>query len=217
MVAAISDNHCALCGLRLAISFVQSVRQAHEVLCCPNCARMLFYPESRVRTVSKAPRRMAPRKIGISRFSSPNLMIPRLAATNKEEAIRELGMKLASEGFVDNGPKLVEEALRREAILSTAIDHGLAMPHVRGVDGGGLALALGTSEEGLDFGGTGKEKTNIIFFLAIPVAASAFYLKLLAGLAETFMVAENRRAVLGPKEPEALWKALTKATRATIK
>ncbi|MCE9614225.1 MAG: PTS sugar transporter subunit IIA [Lentisphaerae bacterium] len=218
VVSAISDSHCSVCGMRLAISFIQSVRQAREVLACPNCARMLYYPESRVRTVTKAQRRTAPRKVGISRFSSHALMIPRLAATTKDEAIHEIGMKLAEEGFVDNGEKLIEEALRREAILSTAVEHGMAFPHVRGVEGGGLALALGVSENGIDFGSATKgNKTRFIFFLAIPVAASAFYLKLLAGLTETFMNPDNRKALLVPQDPEALWKVLVKVTRSTIK
>lgn len=49
------------------------------------------------------------------------------------------------------------------------------------------------------------------------MAASAFYLKLLAGLTETFMNPENRKALLVPKDAEALWKVLVKVTRSTIK
>lgn len=217
IVAAISDSHCAVCGMRLAISFIQAVRIGREILACPNCARMLYFPESSVRRVVAATRRMAPRKIGISRFSSHTLMIPRLVAETKEDAIRELGMTMAKEGFVDNGEKFVEESLRREAILSTAVDHGVAFPHVRGVEGGGLALSLGVSEKGIDFGGLAKNKVKIIFLMAIPSAASAFYLKLLAGLAQTLMDPETRKALVAEKEPEALWKVLNKLTRTTIK
>ncbi len=217
VVSSVSDNHCAVCGMRLAISFIQAVRMARDVLACPNCARMLYFPESSVRRVASVTRRMAPRKVGISRFSSHSLMIPRLEALTKEEAIRELGLTMAREGFVDNGEKFVEEALRREAILSTAVDHGVAFPHVRGVDGGGLALALGISDKGIDFGGMTKIKTRIVFMFSIPSAASAFYLKLLAGLTQTLMVPENRKLLLAEREPEGLWKALTKVTRATIK
>lgn len=216
VLSAVSDSHCSVCGIRLAISFIQAVRIAREILACPNCARMMYFPETTVRRVAAAIRRTAPRKIGISRFSSASLMIPRLEAKTSEEAIRELGLKMAAEGFVDNGPKLVEEALRREAILSTAVEHGVAFPHVRGVEGGGLALALGISEKGIDFGGS-KGKSRIIFMLAIPVAASAFYLKLLAGLTETLMDPDNRKVLTAAKDPDDLWKALTRVTRSTIK
>lgn len=217
VVSAVSDSHCSVCGIRLAISFIQAVRIAREILACPNCARMMYFPESTVRRVAAATRRTAPRKVGISRFSSASLMIPRLEAKTSEEAIRELGLKMAAEGFVDNGPKLVEEALRREAILSTAVEHGVAFPHVRGVEGGGLTLALGISEKGIDFGGMSKGKTRIVFMLAIPVAASAFYLKLLAGLTETLMDGDSRKLLVAAKDSDELWKALVRVTRSTIK
>ena len=217
VVSAISDSHCSVCSMKLAISFVQAVRMQKNILTCPNCARMLYCPVSPVRSLAQTPRRTTPRKVGIQRFSSQSLMIPRLNAITKEDAIGELGHKLADEGFVNNGERLVEEALRREAILSTAVNRGLAFPHVRGVERGGLALACGVSAKGIDFGGSIKGKTHIIFFISIPVAASAFYLKLLAGLTETFMVANNRKTVRAAKDNVALWKALTKATRVAIK
>ena len=52
--------------------------------------------------------------------------------------------------------------------------------------------------------------------MVIPTAASAFYLKILAGLAETLMDEEAREKLLCEDTPEKLWKALVKVTRATI-
>jgi mannitol/fructose-specific phosphotransferase system IIA component (Ntr-type) len=155
--------------------------------------------------------------VRIGRDTSHTLMIPRLESTDAEGAIRELAYKMEAEGFVDKADALVEEALRREALVSTAVAHGLAFPHVRGVEGGGLTLALGVNPKGIRFGDGAKNLTKIIFFMVIPTAASAFYLKLLAGLAETFMKADVRKAIVAEKDPEKLWKALTKVTRSTIK
>ena len=136
--------------------------------------------------------------------------------TDKQAVICELASKMADEGYIDDGEKLIEEALRREAILSTAVAHGLAFPHARGIEGGGLTLALGLSRKGVKFDGEAG-KTRMVFFMAIPIAASAFYLKLLAGLAETFAVDESRAALLEAKDAKALWKTLNKLTRKTIK
>lgn len=217
VIVPVSDGSCTACGMKLAISQVQAVRLARQIMCCPNCARILYYPESAVKRKTERRSRTEPRKVGISRFSSHTLMIPRLESDDKEGVIQELGLKMEHEGFVDHGGKLVEEALRREAILSTAVGHSLAFPHARGVEGGGLALALGISPKGIDFGGAAKGKTKIIFFLAIPTAAAAFYLRLLAGLTETFREANTRKALMAEKDPERLWKALCKVTRSTIK
>lgn len=217
VIAPISEGNCSICQMTLPISLVQAVKMVKEMQLCPNCARLLYFLDSAPRWVGGNPKRTAPRKVGISRFSADSLMIPKLEAETKEDAIRELACKMEAEGFVDKADKLLESALRREAILSTGVDHGLAFPHARGVEGGGLTLALGISRKGMDFGGMDKSLTHIVFFMAIPTAASAFYLKLLAGLTETFMNADARKAVVAEKEPDKLWKTLMKVTRATVK
>ncbi len=216
VVTTVRDSMCTGCGLQLAISFVQQVRMEKEILTCPNCARVLYNPVRVIRRMEKGPRRMAARKPGLSRFSSQALMIPRLQATTQEGAIKELSNQMAEQGFVDNGDTLLEEAMARESLLSTAVDHGMAFPHVRGVEGGGLALALGLSPKGIQFDPK-EQLTKIVFLIAIPTAATAFYLKLLAGLTETFMVADSRKALMAEKDPEKLWKTLMKLTRTTIK
>ena len=216
-IVPVADGSCSACRMKLPISQVQAVRNSKQVLACPACARLLYYPGGVARSVGARPRRMAPRKVGIARFSSPNLMVPRLGGCDAESVITELAEKMEEQGFVDKADRLIEQALRREAIVSTAVDHGLAFPHVRAVEGGGLNLALGLAPRGIDFDGDETGLTRIVFFLVIPTAASAFYLKLLAGLAETFMKADARKTLLANKEPETLWKSLVKLTRSTIK
>jgi len=217
VIVPVSDGVCTACGLRLPISLVQQVRMCKALQSCPSCARMLFAPEARPRRISGRTRRTDPPKVGISRFTSHSLMIPKLEAVDKEGAIKELAYKMEKEGFVDKADKLVEEALRREAIISTAVDHGVAFPHVRGVEGGGLTLAMGMSQKGIKFNGD-NNLTKLVFFMVIPIAASAFYLKLLSGLTEALIKPEARKALLAEKDdPEKLWKALVKVTRTTIK
>lgn len=216
VVAPVSNNVCAACGMVLPISLVQAVRLMREIHNCPNCARLLYCPETGAKRVSKRESRLAPPKAGVMRFSSQDLMIPRLAAKDFEGAIGELAKAMEAGGFVERADMLVEPALRREAIISTVVGHGLAFPHVRGIEGGGLALALGLSREGIK-APDGNASAKIIFFLVIPTAASAFYLKLLAGLTETFRKEDARKALLAEKDSEGLWKQLLKQTRATIK
>jgi len=220
VIIPVSDGICSVCGLKLPISLVQAVRLAKALHNCPNCARILYYPEAAPRHVRGQPRRSEPRKPGIQRFSAQELMIPNLEATDVEGAIRVLAFKMQAEGFVDKAETLVERALKREAILSTAVDHLIAFPHVRSIEGGSLTFSLGISKKGIKFSGSdGDDKTltRMIFFIVIPTAASAFYLKLLAGLTEALVKPETRKAILAEKDAEGLWKALIKATRLTVK
>lgn len=215
-IVPISSGVCSACGMQIPVSQVHAVHAGDVLYQCPSCARYLFYPESAPRRLSQRRKRSEPAQVGMARFSAPSLMITQLAATDRDEAIAELCGKMGVEGFVDNAARLTEEALRREAIASTAVDHGLAFPHVRGVEGGGLTLALGVSKKGIKFSSSSKTLTRIVFLMVIPTAASAFYLRLLSGLTQTFREEEARDLLFKAETPDELWKALNKATRLTI-
>jgi len=217
-IVPISNNVCSGCGLTLPVSLVYAVRAGEKLYQCTNCARILYYPEVRPRRISrKIPGRSEPRRTGIARFSSLSLMVPHLQSTDRDKVIEELAMKMEAERFVDNGTKLVDASLEREAIMSTAVEHGIAFPHVRGVEGGGLTLALGINRKGIKFDSAERTRTHVVFFIVIPTAASVFYLRLLSGLTQTFMKKDNREKLIAAQTPEALWQVLIKATRTTIK
>lgn len=207
---------CAVCGMRLPISQVQQVRLAKTIQTCSSCGRMLYNEdEDAPRSTVEPPTRGEPRKTGISRFSAEELMICGLKSTSPEDAIRELADAMVANRFVSNADALVAAAMERESILSTAMGNGLAFPHVRGVEGGGLTIALGVSKDGIVYDDSGT-KVNFIFFSVIPVAVSAFYLRLMSGLTDAFSKKANRDLLMAAKTSTELWKALTKTTRSTI-
>ena len=216
LIVPVSNNICVGCGMKLPTSVVQTVRQAKHLQPCPVCNRILYISEGAPRRIMKPMTPGETPKSGIARFSDQTLVIPRLKAMDRDGAIAELARKMQSEGFVDDANKLIEAALKREAIVGTAVDHGIAFPHVRGVEGGGLALALGITPKGVRFDQSGHNPTKIIFFAAIPTAASAFYLKLLAGLAETFYDEESRKLLMADESPDKVWKILLKLTKKRI-
>lgn len=217
VMAPMVNGCCAVCGMRLPISQVQQVRLAKTLQACSSCGRIIYDEEEDApRSVAEKPARGEPRKTGISRFSAEELMVCDLKATKPEDAVRELADAMASNKFVSNPGALVAAAMEREGVLSTAIGNGLAFPHVRGVEGGGLTLALGVSKKGLAWDASG-EVVHLVFFSVIPVAVSAFYLRLMAGLTEAFAKEENRDALLSAATPADLWKAFMRTTRYTIR
>jgi PTS system nitrogen regulatory IIA component len=216
-IVPVSNKACTGCGLVLPISLVHTIRAEKELHRCPNCSRFLFEPEGgRPKRTLKNHGVPLPPRIGIARFSSPDLMITPLASTKGDAAIGELCARLESGGYVEHGERLAEEALKREAIVSTALEIGIALPHVRGIEGGALVLAAGVSPKGIRFTGGPRTLVHLIFFFAIPTAASAFYLRLLSGLTRTFSVEENRDKLVAAESPELLWKSLVQTTRKAI-
>ena len=211
------DGCCGVCGMRLPVSQGQQVRLARAIQTCSSCGRMLYDEEQDApRVIAEKPARGEPRKTGISRFSAEELMVCDLKGSTTESVIRELAEAMAANRFVSNADALVKAAMEREIVLSTAMGDGLAFPHVRGVEGGGLTLALGVSKKGFVYDDDGT-RVHIVFFSAIPVAVSAFYLRLMSGLSEAFAKKENRDLLLAAATPAELWKSFMRATRYTIR
>lgn len=215
-MAPVHDGSCTMCGMKLPISQVQAVRRAGSIENCPSCARIMF-DSNLPQWSGERTRRRGPPKTGIARFSSESLMAPDLKGGDMASCIREMAEIMRSGGFVEEVDKLIDAALEREAILSTALDNGIAFPHVRGVEGGGLAIALGVSRQGIVFDSGDTPKSHLIFFSVIPTAVSAFYLKLLSGITEALVKQENRDMLMSAESPDQLWKALTRVTRYTLR
>jgi PTS system nitrogen regulatory IIA component len=216
-IVPVSHELCSGCGMGLTKSMVQAVRKADSLTRCPNCARFLYFPEQLVAAERRSRAYGEVRKTGVARFTSPELMVLPLKGTTPEEVLGEMCTRMAQEGFVEKADHLLDLALQREAIISTAVDNGLAFPHVRGVEGGGLSMAAGGHKKGVKFGGPGRTLTRIFFFVVIPTATSAFYLKLISGLSKTFRDKEVSESLLACMSEEELWKAVIKATKKTFK
>ena len=75
-------------------------------------------------------------------------MIPELEAETRDDALEEMINKMAAEGYVEKPKNLLQAALSRESIVTTAVEHSLAFPHVRRVEGGGLIRAAGHTKTG---------------------------------------------------------------------
>jgi mannitol/fructose-specific phosphotransferase system IIA component (Ntr-type) len=143
-------------------------------------------------------------------------MICDLKGTTTEEVIAELANVMVKNKFISNAEGIISAAMGREQILSTAIGEGVAFPHVRGVEVGGHTVALGVSKKGFVYDSDGN-KVHLVFLSTIPVAVSAFYLRLIAGISEALMKEDVRNSLIEAETSADLWKALIKATRYTVK
>lgn len=217
VMAPMNNGSCAVCGMHLAIAQIQAVKLCQQLITCPSCARIIYDPSGAKWVGQPTSRSSSEPKVGVARFSSPDLMIPELAGTTPAEIIEEFAQTLQKAQFVDDAAKLAETAIARETMLGTGIGHELAFPHARGIEGGGLALVFGVSRKGVKFQGFADTPAKLIFFCTIPTAVSAFYLRLLASLTDAFVKEPNRKAALKAESPVELWKVLTKATRKTLK
>lgn len=208
IIVPVVNGVCSACGVTLPTSQTYEIETAERIYQCPSCSRILYSRPDAPRQL-RAVGSIGRSSPGVTRFSHVSLMQPNLKARSREEALSELIHLMARQGFVENPEGLMKAALEREAIMTTAVHHGLAFPHVRGVEGGGLTFSMGLKKEGIEFGAPDGSLTQIIFFIVIPSAASAFYLQLLSGLIEAFQAKEDRDMLLECTTPDQAWDTLT--------
>lgn len=77
--------------------------------------------------------------------------LPRLAAETKGDVIVELLDALVSAGNIRDRDDALHSILDREAVMSTGLQDGIAMPHGRTDQVAAVTLALGLKPEGVDF------------------------------------------------------------------
>ena len=210
-LSPLSRGNCSACGMKVPTSLLQHVIAKDHFVCCGNCGRLLYVPDVKatgIRADEPDP------KFLLSRFSHPKLMVPQLKATTPDAAMEELAAVLEKEKVIADAKAVVAAALEREKILTTAVGHKLAFPHMRGVEEGVLTFACGVSPAGIDWNG---KMVNLVFFTTLPVVASPFYLKLLAAICKTFEDEEKLPFVLASCDAKTLWKELNKATRVAVK
>jgi len=78
---------------------------------------------------------------------------------------------------------VVEGALAREAIGSTGIGHGIAIPHCRTAKVRQMVCAYGTSDPGIDFDSLDGEPVHSIFLLLTPPDQKEQHLQLMKSFA----------------------------------
>lgn len=217
VIAPVENGGCGVCRNTLPTAVEQAVKANAAYECCPACGRILYLPDGTPRQTGKRTSNPFRGNVsGIAQYTSEALIIPKLAAKTPEGAIRELAELLEEQGFIEDAGEIAALALEREKIAPTAVERALAFPHVRGVEGGGLVMAIGMRRQGYDFGSPDGKKTKILFFSVIPSAAGSFYLKMLAELMCSFHDAQARHALLAAPDSAEAWKTLCDLTAQTV-
>ena len=104
----------------------------------------------------------------ISECLEKNSVFPELVSITKPDVLRELSEKVADAVPRLNVQRLSETLVEREGLCSTAIDSGVAIPHVKLLDIPDITIAFARSETGVDFDSLDGEKTYLFAVLITP-------------------------------------------------
>jgi PTS system fructose-specific IIA component/PTS system nitrogen regulatory IIA component len=119
----------------------------------------------------------------------------RLGSCERDEAIRELLAQLAAAGALRAGQldAVYRVIIEREALGSTAIGRGCAVPHARTDAVERAVAAVGLSAEGVEFNALDGERVHAIFLVVGPSKAAGEYLEIMEQVSRLIQNEDFRR------------------------
>lgn len=116
-----------------------------------------------------------------------------LGVRTKREVLAEMAAALAKVEPQIAADRLLEVLLEREALQSTGIGEGVAIPHGKmpGLDR--LVASFARSRQGVDFDSIDGQPTSHFFLLVVPEHSGGQYLKALARISRFFRDAAFRQ------------------------
>jgi mannitol/fructose-specific phosphotransferase system IIA component (Ntr-type) len=132
-----------------------------------------------------------------------------LEAGSKQDALTELISLLATAGAVSDSTELARLIQEREALMSTGIGLGIAVPHARLPQVNSSVIALGTSPDGLqDYESIDGSTVHIVAMIVTGTQRQREYIELLSSLARLFKEESARDRVLSARNASELWESL---------
>ncbi|MGT2833437.1 PTS fructose transporter subunit IIABC [Streptococcus halotolerans] len=116
-----------------------------------------------------------------------NVMILDLQAGAKEAAIDEMINRLVAEGVVSDFATFKEGIMAREALTSTGLGDGIAMPHAKNAAVVEPTVLFAKSSSGVDYEALDGQPTDLFFMIAAPEGANDTHLAALAELSKYLM------------------------------
>ena len=137
-----------------------------------------------------------------------DVMLLDLQATEKTAVIEAMIKSLVDHGYVTDFETFKEGILAREALTSTGLGDGIAMPHSKNSAVKEATVLFAKSNKGVDYESLDGQPTDLFFMIAAPEGANDTHLAALAELSQYLMkdgFADKLRKVSSPDEVIALF------------
>jgi len=143
-------------------------------------------------------------------YFNEKLFISDLKATTKEEALIEIVTEFEKLHLIKTKDILLEMLRQREALGTTGIGKGIAIPHGRTTVVKDVMIAFAKSNAGLDYSSMDDQPVHLIFMvIAPPVEESNKYLPVLGKLVEVLNNHSTREKIMAVKTYDELIKCMS--------
>ncbi|MCG3136383.1 MAG: PTS system fructose-specific EIIABC component [Phycisphaerae bacterium] len=144
----------------------------------------------------------------LSDILSPECILVPLPAADKVEAITLLVRRLVEAGKCTDEEKVRQVVLEREAIRSTGIGKGLAVPHGKCTCCKQLIMALGKPQQPINFDSRDGEPARLIALLVSPPDQTGPHIQALARISRLMLIDQFRKALDTATTPEEIYQII---------
>lgn len=134
-------------------------------------------------------------------------VILELASDTKNEVLMEMAHALAEAERSLDAEHLLRVLTAREAMQSTGIGQGVAIPHGKLPFLSRVVASFARSAKGIDFDSIDGQQTNLFFLLVVPEDNAGEQLNVLSRVARFFRDAEFRKNISAAKELKDVYQA----------
>lgn len=151
------------------------------------------------------------KKIGVLEFFSRRAIVAKLSANTAEKAIYRLCEIAAEQDSMVDVENLHSIVKKREDVMGTAIEEGVALPHARLVNLGRSIVVFGRSVPGIEWNSPDGKSTHFIFLVVVPQGEDEIQVQILRAIAQVMTQKLTRDAIMRAKEIQDIWSTLNDA------
>ena len=128
-----------------------------------------------------------------------------LEAVSKEEALEKLTELLYQNGKLNDKQAFLEDVLKREAVSTTGIGNGIAIPHGKSSSVKETTVAIGRLSRETEWESVDDQPVQLVVLLAVnDQDKNGVHVRLLSEMARKLASAENCRQLLEAKTAEEI-------------
>jgi fructose-specific phosphotransferase system IIA component len=144
----------------------------------------------------------------LCKMISPDWILVDEDAVDKRDCIKKLIHALEASGDVQDPDQLYSDIMDREALCSTSVGSGCAIPHAHSAAISSTRVAAFRPKKAIDFQGQDEEEVKLIFLMAGPKKDTGIHLKVLSKIARLLHDPGYRSKFLDAPDAEAFYRVL---------
>ena len=144
----------------------------------------------------------------LSELLTPERIRVPLQGTSKEELLQELVQLVSADEHVEDPDQVLRAVREREAVLSTGIGNGVAIPHGKSAAVPELCMAAGRTARPVEFDALDGQPVSLFFLLVGPETAAGPHIKALSRISRLVRRDSVREQLVAATTPEEFYRAM---------